>query len=147
MNHATVRVPDKRVELIPRHQCIELLRSKGVGRLAVVVEERPKVFPVNYVADADGTVIFRTAPGTKLFGAAMRWVAFEVDELDDIAQAGWSVVVEGIGQDITHAIDHRSVARRLIAAEPWVPGVKANWIEILPRSISGRRVGVVPAAS
>ena len=32
---------------IAYRECVELLRSQGVGRLGVVVRGRPEIFPVN----------------------------------------------------------------------------------------------------
>ena len=40
--------------------CWALLRSAEVGRLAVVVNHRPEIFPINLVVD-HATVVFRTA--------------------------------------------------------------------------------------
>ena len=40
--------------------CWGLLRSVEVGRLAVVVNHRPEIFPINFVVD-HATVVFRTA--------------------------------------------------------------------------------------
>jgi uncharacterized protein len=48
--------------------CWALLRSQEAGRLAVLIADRPEIFPINYVVD-HGTVVFRTAEGTKLAGA------------------------------------------------------------------------------
>src|SRR4051794_39359108 len=48
--------------------CWALLRAADIGRLAVVVGDRPEIFPVNFVVD-HGTVVIRTAPGTKLAAA------------------------------------------------------------------------------
>ena len=60
-------------------QCWALLRSVEVGRLAISIMNRPDIFPVNFIVD-HGTVVFRTAEGTKLAGAVLnRAVAFEVD--------------------------------------------------------------------
>ena len=42
------------------------------------IADRPEIFPINYVVD-HGTVVFRTAEGTKLAGAVQRDVAFEAD--------------------------------------------------------------------
>ena len=53
---------------LPANACWALLRSQEVGRLAVSIADRPEIFPVNYVVD-HGTVVFRTAEGTKLAGA------------------------------------------------------------------------------
>lgn len=44
-----------------------LLRRAVVGRLALTVDGRPEIFPVNHMVD-HGTVVFRTAVGTKLGG-------------------------------------------------------------------------------
>ena len=49
-------------------QCWELLDSETVGRLALVVDEHPEIFPVNYVLD-NRTIVFRTGRGRKLWGA------------------------------------------------------------------------------
>src|SRR5207249_1081662 len=56
--------------------CWNLLRSAQVGRLAVSIKEQPDIFPINFVVD-HGTVVFRTAEGTKLAAAVLgRGVAF-----------------------------------------------------------------------
>ena len=121
-------------------ECWRLLATQPVGRLAVVVGHYPLVFPVNYVFDADA-IVFRTAPGTKLSGAAMGRVAFEVDSVDETTQTGWSVIVEGVGNEITSALDHHSEQLRQLEVEPWVPGQRARWLEILHERITGRRLG------
>ena len=47
----------------------------------------------------------RTDPGTKLSAAAQGQVAFEIDGIDEAARAGWSVVVTGVGYEVTDALD------------------------------------------
>jgi uncharacterized protein len=49
--------------------CWALLRSQEAGRLAVLIADRPEIFPINYVVD-HGTVVFRTATGIKLASEA-----------------------------------------------------------------------------
>ena len=77
------------------HACWALLRDSEVGRLAVVVDGRPDIYPVNFVVD-HASVVIRTGAGTKLaalgHGAA---VAFEADGYDAVAGEAWSVVVKG----------------------------------------------------
>jgi nitroimidazol reductase NimA-like FMN-containing flavoprotein (pyridoxamine 5'-phosphate oxidase superfamily) len=46
-------------------ECWTLLRTADVGRLALVVDDCPEIFPVNFVVD-HGTLLFRTAAGSKL---------------------------------------------------------------------------------
>lgn len=55
------------VELSDAHSWA-LLRQAVVGRLAVIVDGAPDNFPVNHQVD-HGSVVFRTAAGTKLAGA------------------------------------------------------------------------------
>jgi uncharacterized protein len=126
-------------EEIAVNECLELLGAHDFGRIAVVIDGQPIALPVNYSLDGD-TVVFRTDPGTKLKGAAMGRVAFEIDGTDEAAHVGWSVIVQGVGNDITDALDFRSAQLRLLAARPWVPGQQARWIEILPQSVTGRRL-------
>jgi nitroimidazol reductase NimA-like FMN-containing flavoprotein (pyridoxamine 5'-phosphate oxidase superfamily) len=132
------------LEALTRDECLDLLAGQTFGRLSVVVDGGPDIFPVNYVLDGD-TIAVRTDPGTKLTAAGIRRVAFEVDDVDADSHTGWSVVVRGLGYDITEAIDDRSVRTRTLVLMPWAPGPKTQWIKILHTEISGRRL--VPAES
>ena len=62
------------VENLDNHECWRLLRGVSVGRLAVWVDDHPDIFPINYKVD-HGTLVFRTADGTKLQAATAtpRW--------------------------------------------------------------------------
>ena len=124
---------------IPRSECLELLARRSVGRLAVIRKWRPLVFPVNYALDGD-VVVFRTDHGSKLAGAPLRMVAFEVDDVDEASGTGWSVLVQGFACEITNAIDHPSASRRTLPVTPFAPGEKSHWIEIMADSITGRRI-------
>ena len=42
------------------------LRREDVGRVALLVEGHPEIFPVNYAVDESGDIFFRTDPGSKL---------------------------------------------------------------------------------
>jgi uncharacterized protein len=126
-------------EEIPANECLELLKTHHFGRIAVIVDDHPIIFPINYAVDGDA-VVFRTNTGAKLSGAVMGRVAFEIDGTDEGAHTGWSVVVQGVGSEITAALDHRSEQLRQLEVEPWVPGERARWVEILPQSITGRRL-------
>jgi len=83
---------------IAYRECVELLRSQSVGHLGVVVRGRPEIFPVNYALDSSGSVVLRTAVGTKLVAAVNHHVVFEVDRFDTDMRSGWSVVVHGVAQ-------------------------------------------------
>lgn len=120
-------------------ECWRLLAAHNVGRLAVIAGQRPLVFPVNYALDGD-LVLIRTAEGTKLANASLDRVAFEVDELDLVRRTGWSVLVQGLGIDITDAIDAASERERAMVVETWAPGDKPHLVRITHPEISGRRI-------
>lgn len=126
-------------EEISRDECLRLLSQSSLGRLAALVDGRPFVFPVNYTVDRD-TVVFRTDPGTKLAGAGFGRVAFEIDGADPERRTGWSVIVQGVGTEITEALDLRSEALRHLDLQPWAPGQRAHWVAIEAESITGRRL-------
>jgi nitroimidazol reductase NimA-like FMN-containing flavoprotein (pyridoxamine 5'-phosphate oxidase superfamily) len=120
-------------------ECLALLADREVGRLAVVVEGQPVIFPVNYVLDGE-TVVFRNDPGSKLAHAGLDRVAFEVDELYPDDREGWSIVVTGTGREFSDAIDDASVRERSLRLAPWVGGEKAHWVRIVRAEMTGRRL-------
>jgi nucleotide-binding universal stress UspA family protein len=124
---------------IPEEECLALLAGKSVGRLIVVYEDNPIAFPVNYVLDGR-TVAIRTDQGTKLDWGALGRVAFEVDEIDEARHQGWSVIVQGVGRDITEGIDTWSERLRSKELVPWVGGDRQHWIAIASPRITGRRI-------
>jgi hypothetical protein len=63
-----------------------------------------------------------------------------VDDVDLERGTGWSVLVQGVGQEITGAIDAWSERLRALALEPWAPGDRGQWVRILPDRITGRRL-------
>jgi nitroimidazol reductase NimA-like FMN-containing flavoprotein (pyridoxamine 5'-phosphate oxidase superfamily) len=125
------------VEVLDEHDCLELLRESDVGRLAVVVAESPEIFPINFIVD-HGTVVFRTAEGTKLASIATTdAVAFEADGYDAVEGIAWSVIVKG------RATEVRNLHERFDAADlplfPWQLSPKPRIIRIVPNEITGRR--------
>ena len=119
--------------------CADLLERHRFGRIAVVVDGYPIIFPVNY-AFHGGRVAIRTDAGTKLAAAALGRVAFEIDGVDEGNHTGWSVLVRGTGYDVTDSIDEESEELRRMDVDTWAPGAKANWVRIEPTAISGRRI-------
>lgn len=125
--------------------CWALLRATEVGRLAVVVEGRAAIFPVNYVVD-HGTVVFRTAAGTKLAAVVDDGrVAFEIDGLDRGSDEAWSVVITGRAQEV------REFEALIDAAElplrPWPGSPKHRFVRVVPEEVSGRRFPMAEASA
>jgi hypothetical protein len=127
------------LEEIPEAECLALLAGQGVGRLAVTADGQPLVFPVNYILDGR-TVAVRSDPGTKVNWAGLGRVAFEIDYVDPVRHEGWSVLVQGVGQDITDGVDDWSRGVRSAPLAPWAAGEKAHWLAIVSPQFSGRRL-------
>jgi hypothetical protein len=124
---------------LTKSECFELLAREHLGRVAVVDDRGPIVFPVNFVLDRH-MVVLRTDDGTKLDAAIMgSRVAFEIDGTDAAAHTGWSVLVRGEAVEVT---DPAEVARlRGLPLRPWAPGAKNHYVRILPAALTGRRIG------
>lgn len=127
------------LEIIDPDECRRLLAADEVGRLAIVDGGSPAMFPVNYALDGDA-IVFRTAPGTKLSQGVRGTVAFEVDDFDREARAGWSVIVVGRLEEVTE-YDSRTLERvTQLPVEPWTGGEKSHWMRLVPSRVSGRRI-------
>lgn len=120
-----------------------LLTEAVVGRLAVIVDNRPEIFPVNHLVDR-GSVVFRTAAGTKLAGCSGHWVAFEVDGYDTLTASAWSVVVKGQARQVNRLYDVLEVIE--LPLFPWYSAPKPHFIRIELDSITGRRFEVAGGA-
>lgn len=124
-------------------ECLVLLKSCDLGRIAFAIDSSPEILPVNYAIHEE-MVVFRTAPGTKLNSTANAKVAFEVDDWDPELGAGWSVVVKGIAEDYTNRHDSFADRVRSASVRPVAPGSRWRWLAITPADISGRRFQVRP---
>jgi len=125
---------------LAEEECLDLLASHEVGRVGVVVDDQPLVFPVNYALEGRWIVV-RTGMGMLLHGAAFAHVAFEIDHFDTVRRSGWSVMVQGMAHDITDAVDRTSERLQTVDVLPWAPGSKPRLLRIDPRIITGRRFG------
>ena len=126
------------VEKLTPDQCLELLSSCDLGRIALVIGDQPEIFPVNYAIDRS-IVVFRVAPGTKPSLTTNRRIAFEVDEMDSGAGIAWSVMVKGTVRDVTTSKDPFTAFLRTAGVRAAPPGDHPVWMAIYPSEISGRR--------
>jgi nitroimidazol reductase NimA-like FMN-containing flavoprotein (pyridoxamine 5'-phosphate oxidase superfamily) len=128
------------IENLSFDDCWELLEGDTLGRLAIVVDGHPEVFPVNYVVHRR-SIAFRTAAGSKLWGAMMeRPAALEIDGYDPATELAWSVVARGDTQVIEDQEDMDAVDS--LGLEPWQPGEKSNYIRLNAKALTGRRFQV-----
>jgi nitroimidazol reductase NimA-like FMN-containing flavoprotein (pyridoxamine 5'-phosphate oxidase superfamily) len=121
-------------------QCWSLLESEVLGRVALIVDGHPEVFPVNFVL-LRRAVVFRTAGGTKLWGAmTAKPLAFEIDGYDAHEETAWSVVARGEAELLEEQADKDAVDELLL--EPWQPGEKNYYVRLAPKALTGRRFKV-----
>lgn len=127
---------------LARPQCLQLLASTEIGRVAISVTEwdHPVIRPVNYVFDEPSqSVLIRSALGSKLHALLRtRKATFEIDGTDPARRLGWSVIVLGVTEEITDAAELRRLER--LGLDPWAPGHKDHWIRIRTNTVTGRRI-------
>ncbi len=134
---------EPRLVELDRDECLRLISPGGVGRVAFNTPEGPMVLPVNYRLHGDA-VVFRTAAGgmlaqeltTGVEGVEFK-IAFEIDQIDETTEEGWSVVVHGPAHHVSpRELD--SVAA--CGLRSWAGGSREHFMRIVPSRITGRRI-------
>ncbi|MEV0337187.1 pyridoxamine 5'-phosphate oxidase family protein [Nocardia sp. NPDC050717] len=131
---------DPNIEELAVDECWALLRTGDIGRLAVWVDDHPDIFPLNYAVD-HGTLVFRTARGTKMSAALSDApVALEVDGYLPESHQAWSVVVKGRAEGIREIDDLMDTVD--LPLSPWQAGPKDFFVRLVPTLVTGRRFPV-----
>jgi GNAT superfamily N-acetyltransferase len=134
---AHMEVDRNGLEILDRGECLRLLASASLGRVGFSSGALPAVFPVNF--DLDGRrILVRTGRGSRL-DAALRdaVVAFEVDDLDQVGHAGWSVAVTGVATEVGHPTKGRVGQQE--PAVRWAGAGEEAVFAISTELVSGRR--------
>lgn len=89
MSHRVPHIRD-----LNRDECLELLERNSVGRIAFSHRDRVDIEPLHYVLDGEW-IYLRTSAGSKVATIVHnQWIAFEIDEVEELFR--WrSVVVHG----------------------------------------------------
>ncbi|MFD5466758.1 helix-turn-helix domain-containing protein [Kitasatospora sp. NPDC127059] len=130
---------------LPEEECWAKLAPGGIGRVALSTDNGPVVLPVNYRIK-DGTVVYRTGPGSTPASAVGHRVAFEVDHIDEASRGGWSVLLSGTAVRVDNQVTVEQLAR-WDDPDPWAGGERNVWVGIAPATITGRAISLPPAAS
>lgn len=120
---------------VSRDECLALLGCLQVGRIAFVDSDGPVALPVNYAVDGE-CILIATTPWGSVARHATGKVAFEVDEIDEFNEAGWSVLVRGTASVVPPGDGPREKDR----PNPWPEGPRDLLLKITPHSITGRRL-------
>lgn len=127
------------IEVIEREECLRLLASRRIGRIAVVDGYSPVIFPVNYLID-DADVVFRAAEGTKLTAVGRANACFEIDDYDAERRSGWSILAIGRLEEL--APSDRAYARlSALPVDPWADGEHPHILRLVGTRVTGRRIG------
>lgn len=124
-------------EILDSEECWRLLGHTSVGRLAVVVDGQPDVYPVSFKLDGED-LLFRTGEGKKLQAMETNaLVALEADSVSAEFGLAWSVVVKGKAVQDDAAGPALNETRRGLF--PWQGVGKDHLIRIVPQSVTGRK--------
>lgn len=123
-------------------QCIRLLASHNIGRVALVDDGGfPVVFPVNFrLVDRDRQhwIAIRARPEGAIDHPGHQ-VALQLDEVDEVHHTGWSVLVRGTLETVDRTA--ADFAEHFDPG-PWLDERDA-WLVIEPAQITGRAVSGV----
>jgi nitroimidazol reductase NimA-like FMN-containing flavoprotein (pyridoxamine 5'-phosphate oxidase superfamily) len=126
------------IEVLPRDECLELLQSATIGRIAYCAGDEARIVPVNFLVYYDEVVV-RTSYGGKLAAAVHGAVmTFQVDHADPRTRTGWAVTVTGQARFVDRLEDVTllDIAR----LEPWAPGDMDFYVAIDIEAVTGRRI-------
>ena len=115
---------------ITREDCLHVLGAGVLGRVVFTASAMPAVQPVSYVLHGD-EVVFRVVDGSALSTATRHAVVgFQVDDIDPVTHAGWSVLGVGQAYEISDA-DRRSMP---------VAGSATHTVAVPLQQLTGQRV-------
>lgn len=129
---------------LTENECLDLLQSHDLARIAFLFKESIEIFPINYCLDG-AIIVFRTGLGTKLAAVGATTVAVEVDGWDPESGIGWSVIAKGRTEEITTNPGRVAEHLRWMPVHPAAPGERYHWVGIKTSAISGRRFHIAPA--
>ena len=133
------------VESLDEDECLRLLGATRVGRLAYTGREGPTVVAVAYRL-YEGSIVFHPLQGTFTeedlrtgIAHAEYQVAFEIDQIDPLANWGWSVQVVGSAHYVDTEAERASIVKAGADPFPWPAAEDAPLMRVRPRRIRGRR--------
>jgi nitroimidazol reductase NimA-like FMN-containing flavoprotein (pyridoxamine 5'-phosphate oxidase superfamily) len=135
---------DRKIESLGEDECLRLISPGGIGRIAYEGRFGLAILPVNYTLH-EGAIVFRTAEHSPLdedlrtgITDAEYKVAFEIDEFDQAAREGWSVLIQGSAHHVKPGADHESA--QAADVQPWAGGERELFLRIVPSRMTGRRI-------
>jgi hypothetical protein len=101
------------LRVLTRAECLHLLQTVRVGRVAISHRALPMILPVHFRIADDDSIRIETAPGTTLHRATDHAVvAFEAEGPAGSAEPTWSVIAHGVATHLA-PIDRFVVDKRV----------------------------------
>lgn len=113
-------------------ECLRLLKTHSVGRVAWAGSAGVLVLPVAYTLHGDSLVFLTSPAGVLADLVSPTVVSFEVDDIDVETRTGWNVLVQGVSGPGPDSV--------LGLPDPWAPGERSLAVAITPQNYSGRAV-------
>ncbi len=125
---------------LSHEECVELLDTEVVGRVAVHTRLGTRIVPVNYSV-VDDTIVWRITPNSELatHGPGVEGV-FEVDHVDHDLRQGWSVIAYGVLEFVDDLQEVLSI-RDADDPAPWAAGLRPMYMRLPYKELTGRRLG------
>ena len=128
----------RNLEPMTEDECTERIMDAPIGRIGFVHDGMPMVVPVNFRWHED-TIVFRTQEGQKLSDSDSRPVCFEIDSWNQSTRTGWSVILQGIAEEVTSWAEKEQLEQ--IGLYPWTNEVfRRRWVRVRPTEITGRKI-------
>lgn len=129
----------KELVVLDRAECLALLRTAGLGRIAYSTHGSPRIEVVNFLLDDAGTsAVIRMASSSRSAAVGRgESFALEVDRIDEADGTGWDVTATGRASRITDPEEIRRLDPLLQSA---APGERRFFARITFGQIFGRRL-------
>jgi hypothetical protein len=119
-------------------ECLRLLATPDFGRVVFTRQALPVVQPVRFCVH-EGQVLIATREGGQLSHAVRgAVVAFQVDHLDALTGAGWTVTAVGPAHVLTDADDIAAAAG--LGLRTWIPTARYSYVAVQIGILHGYRV-------
>lgn len=120
----------RRLAGLSRAESLRLLGGAPFGRIIYTVRALPAIVPVRHLVD-NGMIVVRTHVGADCAGAV---VAFQADDIDPVAESGWSVTVTGVARRLQ---DDTEIAHYEAILSPFVDMPHVEVLGIYPEIVAG----------
>jgi hypothetical protein len=130
----------RRIDVLDRAECLALLGSVALGRVAYSIHGSPRIEVVNFLLDGDGAVI-RMGIGARSAAVGRGGpFALEADHFDEEDGTGWNVTAIGPVTWVNDLAELRRLEPLLTSA---APGERSHFARITFGQVFGRRLHAV----